>query len=128
MQSAARAKVPACRHVDLQRNDRRFRKDSLSAVMRAFMSEHEIARGTSMLLRRYCRPIESCTDVFLWRPGLRAILSKAVLPHLKQASSWRIAERAVMGRQCTPGSARDQRCRKKDGRESFEEQALTAQE
>jgi hypothetical protein len=67
-------------HVDLQMNDRRFKKESLSAVMRAFMLEHEIGRrqqlidfvgGTSLLLRRYCRPIESCTDVLLWRPCLR---------------------------------------------------------
>ncbi len=60
MQSAAPAKVPAGRHVDLQMNDRRFKKESLSAVMRAFMSEHEIAckqqlidlvGGTSTTLR-----------------------------------------------------------------------------
>ena len=43
MQSAARAKVPAGRHVDLQMKDRRFEKESLTAVMRAFMLEHEIA-------------------------------------------------------------------------------------
>ena len=42
MQSAARAKVPAGRHVDLQMKDRRFEKESLTAVMRAFMLEHEI--------------------------------------------------------------------------------------
>jgi hypothetical protein len=72
-------------HVDLQMNDSRFKKESLSAVMRAFMLEHEITckqqlidfvGGTSLLLRRYCRPIEPCTDIFLWRPCLRAILSK----------------------------------------------------
>jgi hypothetical protein len=82
-------------HVDLQMNDRRFKKESLSAVMRAFMLEHEIARkqqwidfvgGTSLLLRRYCYPIEPCTDIFLWRPGLRALLSKIVYPLLKQDS------------------------------------------
>jgi hypothetical protein len=82
-------------HVDLQMNDSRFKKESLSAVMRAFMLEHEIARkqqwidfvgGTSLLLRRYCYPIEPCTDIFLWRPGLRAILSKIVYPLLKQDS------------------------------------------
>jgi hypothetical protein len=82
-------------HVDLQMNDSRFKKESLSAVMRAFMLEHEIAckqqwvdfvGGTSLLLRRYCYPIEPCTDIFLWRPGLRAILSKLVYPLLKQDS------------------------------------------
>jgi hypothetical protein len=85
-------------YVDLQMNDRRFKKESLSAVMRAFMLEHEIASqqrliefvgGTSMLLRRYCRPIEPCTDIFLWQPCLRAILSKMVLPHLKRDSIYK---------------------------------------
>jgi hypothetical protein len=82
-------------HIDLQMNDKRFKKESISAVMRAFMLEHEIGRkqqlidfvgGTSLLLRRYCRPIESCTDVLLWRPCLRAILSRMVLPLLKRDS------------------------------------------
>jgi hypothetical protein len=84
-------------HVDLQMNDSRFKKESLSAVMRAFMLEHEIAckqqlidfvGGTSLLLRRYCRPIEPCTDIFLWQPCLRAILSKIVLPLLKRDSTY----------------------------------------
>jgi hypothetical protein len=83
-------------HVDLQMNDRRFKKESLSAVMRAFMLEHEIGRkqqlidfvgGTSLLLRRYCRPIESC-DVLLWRPCLRAFVSRMVLPVLKRDSRY----------------------------------------
>jgi hypothetical protein len=43
MQSVAQAKFTAGRHVDLQVNDSRFKKESLSAVMRAFMLEHEIA-------------------------------------------------------------------------------------
>jgi hypothetical protein len=82
-------------YVDVQMNDQRFKKESLSAVMRAFMLEHEIAckqqcidfvGGTSLLLRRYCYPIEPCTDIFLWRPGLRAILSKMVYPLLKRNS------------------------------------------
>ena len=38
------SKVPAGRHVDLRMKDRRFEKESLTAVMRAFMLEHEIAR------------------------------------------------------------------------------------
>ncbi len=82
-------------HVDLQMNDSRLKKESLSAVMRAYMLEHEIAckqrlvdfvGGTSLLLRRYCRPIEPCTDIFLWRPCLRALLCKMLLPHLKRDS------------------------------------------
>jgi len=40
--------------------------------------------GTSLLLRRYCRPIEPCTDIFLWRPCLRALLSKMMFPLLKR--------------------------------------------
>jgi hypothetical protein len=85
-------------YVDLQMNDRHFKKESLSAVMRAFMLEHEIGRqqrlidfvgGTSLLLRRYCRPIEPCTDIFLWQPCLRATLCKIVIPHLKQDSIYK---------------------------------------
>jgi hypothetical protein len=62
---------------------------------RAFMLEHEIARkqqlidfvgDTSLLLRRHCRRIEPCTDVLLWRPCLRAILSKIIWPLLKRDS------------------------------------------
>jgi hypothetical protein len=52
-------------YVDLQMNDIHYKKESLSAVMRAFLLEHEIAcrqefinfvGGTSLLLRRYCQP------------------------------------------------------------------------
>jgi hypothetical protein len=82
-------------YVDLQMNDARFKKESLSAVMRAFMLEHEIARqqelihfvgGTSLLLRRYCKPLEPCTDGFLWRPCLRATLFHMVVPFMKPES------------------------------------------
>ena len=82
-------------YVDLQMNDRRFKKESISAVMRAFLLEHEIDRGqrlinfvggSSLLLRRYCRPTEQCTDVFLWRPGLRAALFRKLIPHFKPES------------------------------------------
>ena len=91
-------------HVDLQMNDRRFKKESLSAVMRAFMLEHEITRkqqlidfvgGTSLLLRRYCRPIEPCTDVLLWRPCLRALLCKIVLPLLKRHSIYERIKKTI---------------------------------
>jgi hypothetical protein len=68
-------------YVDLQMNDKNYKKESISAVMRAFMLEHEIGRkqqlinfvgGSSLLLRRYCEPIEPCTDIFVWKPCLRA--------------------------------------------------------
>jgi hypothetical protein len=82
-------------YVDLQMNDMRFKQESISAVMRAFMLENEIAfkqglihfvGGTSSLLRRYCRPIEPCTDAFFWRPCLRATLTNTVIPRLKPKS------------------------------------------
>jgi hypothetical protein len=82
-------------YLDLQMNDQRFKKESLSAVMRAFMLEHEISKqqevihfvgGTSMLLKRYCQPIEPCTDGFFWRPCLRAMLFHMVVPFLKPES------------------------------------------
>ena len=68
-------------YVDLQMNDMHYKKESISAVMRAFMLEHEIANkqelinfvgGSSLLLRRYCEPIEPCTEIFVWKQCLRA--------------------------------------------------------
>jgi hypothetical protein len=91
-------------YVDLQMNDIHYKKESLSAVMRAFLLEHEIAcrqefinfvGGTSLLLRRYCQPIEPATYAFLWRPCLRAMLFKAVVPHLKPEN---VYERVVRNR------------------------------
>jgi hypothetical protein len=88
-------------YVDLQMNDLHFKKESLSAVMRAFMLEHEIANqqelvhfvgGTSLLLRRYCRPIEPCSDVFFWRPCLRATIFHLVVPFLKPESLYENVE------------------------------------
>jgi len=82
-------------YVDLQMNDGRYKKESLSAVMRAFLLEHEIAGrqqlinfvgGTSLLLRRYCQPVEPATYAFLWRPCLRATLCRALIPRLKPES------------------------------------------
>jgi hypothetical protein len=76
-------------------NDMYLKKESLSAVMRAFMLENEIARkqelvnfvgGTSVFLGRYCRPIEPVTDLFFWRPCLRATLLKIVTPYLRGKS------------------------------------------
>jgi hypothetical protein len=68
-------------YVDLQMNNMHYKKESISAVMRAFMLEHEIGcgqelinfvGGSSLLLRRYCEPMEPCTDIFIWKPCLRA--------------------------------------------------------
>jgi hypothetical protein len=82
-------------YIDLQMNDMHFKKESLSAVMRAFMLEHEIGLkqesinfvgGTSLLLRRYCQPIEQCTDIFLGRPCLRAAICQCVIPRTRPAS------------------------------------------
>lgn len=70
-------------YVDLQMNDMNYRKESISAVMRAFMLEYEIGRkqelinfvgGSSLLLRRYCEPLEHCTDIFVAKAGLRCTL------------------------------------------------------
>jgi hypothetical protein len=81
-------------YVDLQMNDITFKKESISAVMRAFMLEHEISRkqkiihfvgGTSLLLRRYCQ-LEPCTRAFFWRPCLRAFLFRTIIPHIKSES------------------------------------------
>jgi hypothetical protein len=86
-------------YIDLQMNDMHFKRQSISAVMRAFMLEHEIAckqelinfvGGTSLLLRRYCRPIEPCTHAFFWRPGLRAKLANLVIPRLRPNSFYNL--------------------------------------
>jgi hypothetical protein len=75
-------------YIDLQMNDHNYRQQSLSAVMRAFMLEHEIAlgqktvsfvNGCSALLARYCSQGESCTDIYLSRPGLRSRLFTALV-------------------------------------------------
>ncbi len=82
-------------YVDLQMNDKNFKKESISAVMRAFLLEHEIGRkqelinfvgGSSLLLRRYCEPIEPCTDIFFAKPGLRSNLLETLAKHLHAGS------------------------------------------
>jgi hypothetical protein len=82
-------------YVDLQMNDMHFKKESISAVMRAFMLEHEIARkqecinfvgGSSLLLRRYCEPIEESTEVFVWRPCLPAKFFEMVATRVQSGS------------------------------------------
>ena len=66
-------------YVDLQFNDKNYKKESISAVMRCYLLEHEIGRkqelinfvgGSSLLLRRYCQPLEANTDIFICKPGL----------------------------------------------------------
>jgi hypothetical protein len=82
-------------YVDLQMNHIHFKKESLSAVMRAFMLEHEIlynqkminfVGGTSLLLRRYCQPVEQTTEVCLWRPCFRASFFKMLIPLIRPES------------------------------------------
>jgi hypothetical protein len=82
-------------YVDLQMNNMHYKKESISAVMRAFMLEHEIGRrqqfinfvgGSSLLLRRYCEPIELCTEIFVWKPCLRARFFEMVATHVRSGS------------------------------------------
>ncbi len=82
-------------YVDLQMNDMHYKKESISAVMRAFMLEHEIGRkqklinfvgGSSLLLRRYCEPIEPCTDIFIAKPGLRSNFFEMIARHVRSGS------------------------------------------
>jgi hypothetical protein len=82
-------------YIDLQMNDLHHKKESLSAVMRAFMLENEIARkqqlinfvgGSSLLLRRYCEPLEPCTDFFVAKPGLRSDFFEMLARHVRSGS------------------------------------------
>ncbi len=84
-------------YIDLQMNDMHFKKESISAVMRAFLLEHEISLGQqlisfvggcSVLLGRYCEPGDPCTDVVLCRPGLRSALLKFLIPWIKPESRY----------------------------------------
>jgi hypothetical protein len=82
-------------YIDLQMNDMHYKKESISAVMRAFVLEHEIALaqesinfvgGTSLLLRRYCEPVEPCTDVFMGKPSVRAKFFEMVATRVHSGS------------------------------------------
>jgi hypothetical protein len=82
-------------YVDLQMNDMTYKRESISAVMRAFMLEHEIARkqelvnfvnGCSLLLARYCEPMEPGSHVFIWKPGLRAKLFEIAATRVQSGS------------------------------------------
>lgn len=63
-------------YVDLQMNHSAFKRESISAVMRAFLLENEIAAGQkhlefvggcSVLLERYCSPSEKVVDLLVTR-------------------------------------------------------------
>jgi hypothetical protein len=95
-------------YVDLQMNDMHYKKESLSAVMRAFMLEHEIGlkqeminfvAGSSLLLRRYCEPLEPLTDLFISKPGLRSQFFEMVARHVQSGS---VYERLNPGAQAKP--------------------------
>jgi hypothetical protein len=82
-------------YVDLQMNDMHYKKESISAVMRAFMLEHEIGLrqqlidfvgGSSLLLRRYCEPLEPCTDIFISKRCLRSQFFEMVARHVQSGS------------------------------------------
>jgi hypothetical protein len=82
-------------YVDLQMNDMHYKKESISAVMRAFMLENEIAckqelinfvGGSSLLLRRYCEPLEPCTDFFIAKQGLRSDFFEMLAKHVRSGS------------------------------------------
>jgi hypothetical protein len=96
-------------YVDLQMNDMNYKKESLSAVMRAFLLEHEIGlkqelinfvAGSSLLLRRYCEPLEPCTDLFISKPGLRSQFLEMVASRVQSGS---VYERLKPGAQEKPG-------------------------
>ncbi len=95
-------------YVDLQMNDMNYKRESLSAVMRAFMLEHEITLkqkminfvgGSSLLLRRYCEPLEACTEIFLAKPGLRSKLFEMAATRLIPGS---VYERLKPGAESKP--------------------------
>ena len=95
-------------YVDLQMNDMHYKKESLSAVMRAFLLEHEIGlkqeminfvAGSSLLLRRYCEPVEPCTDLFISKPCLRTRFFEMVARHVQSGS---VYERLNPGAQSKP--------------------------
>jgi hypothetical protein len=75
-------------YIDVQLNHSTFTRESLSAVMRAFLLEYEIrigqkyivfVGGCSALLERYCSPREAFADLVVTRPSIGGwFLKKAV--------------------------------------------------
>jgi hypothetical protein len=72
----------------MQLNHSAFKRESLSAVMRAFLLEHEIGMGQkyisfvggcSALLERYCEPTEAIVDLLIGRSSIHGwFLKKAI--------------------------------------------------
>jgi hypothetical protein len=102
-------------YVDLQMNDMHYKKESLSAVMRAFLLEHEIARrqelinfvgGSSLLLRRYCEPLEANTDIFICKPGLLARVFEWGAKHARTGSVYERVKPATEAGEQQSGGAR----------------------
>ena len=75
-------------YIDVQLNHSTYMRESLSAVMRAFLLEYEISvgqkyivfvGGCSSLLERYCSPREAFADLVVTRPSISGwFLKKAV--------------------------------------------------
>ena len=75
-------------YIDVQLNHSTFMRESLSAVMRSFLLEHEISvgqkyivfvGGCSALLERYCSPREAFADLVVSRSSISGwFLKKAV--------------------------------------------------
>jgi hypothetical protein len=75
-------------YVDMQLNHSAYRRESLSAVVRAFLLEHEIGTGQkyitfvggcSALLERYCEPNETVVDLLVTRVSIGGwCLKKAI--------------------------------------------------
>ena len=108
-------------YVDLQMNDMHYKKESLSAVMRAFLLEYEIGlkqeminfvAGSSLLLRRYCEPLEPLTDLFISKPCLQTQFFEMVAKHVQSGS---VYERLNPGAQAKP-AARDGELEFRSGR------------
>jgi hypothetical protein len=101
-------------YVDLQMNDMNYKKESISAVMRAFMLEHEIGRGqqsinfvagSSLLLRRYCEPIEPSTDVFIAKPGMLTRIFEMAAKHAREGSVYERVKAETNPAAASPGPA-----------------------
>jgi hypothetical protein len=78
-------------YVDMQLNHTAFKRESLSAVMRAFTLENEIAAGqkyitfvggSSALLERYCTPDELVIDLVVSRGSIRGRCLKRAVERL----------------------------------------------
>ena len=55
--------------------------------------------GSSLLLRRYCEPLEPCTDLFISKPCLRSKFFEMVARHVQSGS---VYERLNPGAQTKP--------------------------